>query len=52
MASIINLCTRCIGHFVNHAQNKVKVKVGGLTRFVNITGWMKKVKRSIIGERG
>ena len=26
-----------IGHFLSHAQNKVRVPVGGLTRFVNMT---------------
>ena len=26
-----------IGHFLNHAQNKVRVSVGELTRFVNMT---------------
>ena len=40
-----------ISHFLDHAQNKVRVSVRGLTRFVNMTGWMKKVKRSIITER-
>ena len=32
-------------------QNKVWVSVGGFTRFVNMTDWIKKVKRSIITER-
>ena len=39
-------------HFLSHAQNKARVSVGELTRFVNMTDWMKKVKRSIITERG
>ena len=30
-----DLLTVFINHFVNHAQNKVRVSVGGLTRFVN-----------------
>ena len=41
-----------IGHFLNHVQNKVRVSVGELTRFVNMTDWMRKVKRSVITERG
>ena len=32
-----------LSHFLNHAQNKVRVSVDGLTRFVNMTDWMKKV---------
>ena len=32
-------------------QNKVRVLVGGLTRFANMTDWMRKAKRSIITER-
>ena len=41
-----------ICHFLSHAQNKVRVSVGELTRFVNMTDWMKKVKISIITEKG
>ena len=41
-----------ICHFLSHAQNKARVSVGELTRFVNMTDWMKKVKISIITEKG
>ena len=40
-----------ISHFLDHAQNKARVSVGEFTRFVNMTDWKKKVKRSIITER-
>ena len=52
ITATLTIRTNSISHFLNHAQNKVRVSVGGRTRFVNMTDWKKKVKRSIITEKG
>ena len=42
----------CLSQFHNHAQHKVRVSsLGGPTGFVDMTDWIKKVKRSIVSER-
>ena len=42
-----------ISYFFNHAQNEVRVSVGELTRFVNMTDWMnEETETSVITARG